>query len=383
MNNEIIACILDKDIKFLHSGQVAKYVFPMDRKTAHQKEISHLIVRLFIVSITPKNQISYLVQKRSKSKNSFPDYFTDSASGHVLYKENLKLGDIEENARRELEEEFGIQRKFIEKIIFFDLITEKEKKSIEIAYLFLGLVKHNAILDPNPMELEPNGSRFYSKPEMVSLLKNEEMIDHSKQIWMKLIKSDLIAKFGFNSKRSIKKNSEKNVALFIGRFQPLHHGHIYILTKVLKSYRKLKIGIGSSQLSKIKSDPFTYEERVKFITSALKKRGIPSERYEIFPIPDIFNANKWVEHVIGIVGEFDTVFSNSDWVRQLFQIKGMSVGEKIEIFKKKYNGSNVRKLISKENKNWKSLVPKEISDLIVDYNGIELIKTLFKKENLI
>jgi nicotinamide mononucleotide adenylyltransferase len=77
------------------------------------------------------------------------------------------------------------------------------------------------------------------------------------------------------------------------------------------------------------------------------------------------------------------MFSNSDWVRKLFQNKGISIGEKIEIFKKKYNGSNVRNLISKENRNWKSLVPKEIAKLIVEYNGIELIKILFKKEDLV
>jgi nicotinamide-nucleotide adenylyltransferase len=382
MSDEIIACILDKDIRFLHSGQVAKYIFPLDRETAHQKNVSHLIIRFFVVSITPKKQILYLIQKRSKSKKTLPDYFTDSASGHVVYKKNLELRDIEEEAKRELEEEFGIHPKSIEKIVFYDLITEEDRKSTEIAYVFLGLVKYNTILNPNPIELEPKESRFYNKSEMQNLFRNEKIVDISKQIWLQLFDTDLRAKFGLDIKKPERKPSIKNNALFIGRFQPFHHGHIYILTKILKSYKKLKIGIGSSQLSKIKSDPFTYEERVNFISSALNERGISPERYEIFPIPDIFKANKWVDHVIAIVGEFDTMFSNSDWVRQLFQNKGIFVGEKIEIFKKKYNGSNVRKLISKENKNWKSLVPKEIANLIVKYNGIELIKTLFKKEDL-
>ncbi len=383
MSDEIIACILDKDIRFLHSGQVAKYIFPLDRETAHQKNVSHLIIRFFVVSITPKKQILYLIQKRSKSKKTLPDYFTDSASGHVVYKKNLELRDIEEEAKRELEEEFGIHPKSIEKIVFYDLITEEDRKSTEIAYVFLGLVKYNTILNPNPIELEPKESRFYNKSEMQNLFRNEKIVDISKQIWLQLFDTDLRAKFGLDIKKPERKPSIKNNALFIGRFQPFHHGHIYILTKILKSYKKLKIGIGSSQLSKIKSDPFTYEERVKFISSALNERGIPPERYEIFPIPDIFNANKWVDHVIAIVGEFDTMFSNSDWVRKLFQNKGISIGEKIEIFKKKYNGSNVRNLISKENRNWKSLVPKEIAKLIVEYNGIELIKILFKKEDLV
>ena len=378
MREEILACILDKNIKFLHSGQIAKYVFPMNREKAHQKEISHLIIRFFIVSFTPQEQILYLIQKRSKFKESFPDYYTDSASGHVIYKTDLKLKDIEEEAKRELEEEFGIPSKSIEKLLFYDLISEEDKKSTEVAYVFLGLVKHNTNLNPDPNELEIKESRFYDKSEMLNLLKNEKLIDHSKQIWTKLLNMDLAAKFGLDIRKTKTKTSKKEIALFIGRFQPLHHGHIFILNKILKNYKKLKIGIGSSQLSKIKSDPFTYEERLNFISSALKERGINPNKFEIFPIPDIFNANKWVDHVISIVGEFNTIFSNSDWVRQLFQNKGRNIGEKIEIFKKKYNGSNVRKLISKENKIWTSLVPKEVVELIEDFNGIERIKTLYK-----
>ena len=378
MNDETIACILDKDIRFLHSGQMTKYIFPMSREEAHLQEISHLIIRFFLVTFTPDGKILYLVQKRSKHRKSFPEYYTDSASGHVLYKKRLRLRDIEEEAKRELEEEFGIAPKSVEKILFYDLISEEDKKSTEVAYVFLGLVKYNVSLHPDPNELEIKESRFYDKSEMTNLFKNEKLIDHSKQIWTILLNMDLAAVFGLDVEKTKKITSKKEIALFIGRFQPLHHGHIFILNKILKNYKKLKIGIGSSQLSKIKSDPFTYEERSNFISSALQKRGINPNRFEIFPVPDLFNLNKWVDHVISIVGEFDTIFSNSDWVRQLFQNKGINVGEKIEIFKKKYNGSNVRKLISKENKKWKSLVPKEIANLIADFNGIERIKSLFK-----
>ncbi len=108
MDEEVIACISDENIKFLHSGQMEKYVFPMQRGEAHKKGISHLIIRLFVITVTPNNQICYLVQKRSMAKKTFPGYYTDSASGHVLYKKNLSLSDIQEEAKRELAEEFGI-----------------------------------------------------------------------------------------------------------------------------------------------------------------------------------------------------------------------------------------------------------------------------------
>ena len=95
MDEEVIACISDENVKFLQSGQIEKYVFPMHRGEAHKKGITHLIIRLFLMTVTPNNQINYLVQKRGKIKKSFPEYYTDSASGHVLYKKNLNLHDIQ------------------------------------------------------------------------------------------------------------------------------------------------------------------------------------------------------------------------------------------------------------------------------------------------
>ena len=82
--------------------------------------------------------------------------------------------------------------------------------------------------------------------------------------------------------------------------------------------------------------------------------------------------------MVSIVGDFDIIYSNSDWVRQLFQNKSYLVGKKLGIFKKKYNASNVRKLISKEKKKWTNLVPKEIANLMKEFKGIERIQSLYE-----
>ncbi|MBY8979425.1 MAG: nicotinamide-nucleotide adenylyltransferase [Candidatus Lokiarchaeota archaeon] len=382
MDEEIIACISDENIKFLHSGQIEKSVFPMHRGDAHKKGINHLIIRVFVITVAPNNQIYYLVQKRSKVKKRFPEYYTDSASGHVLYKKNLNLSDIQEEAKRELTEEFGILPKHLERFIFYDLNSEEDKGSTEIAYVFLGLVNHGIELKPNPNELEVGSSRFYTKSELSAILKNEKSVEYSSLIWNKLLLVDLDEILTLNTSKNKRISSKKDIALFLGRFQPLHHGHIYMFNKILKLYKFIKIGVGSSQFSKTKINPFTYEERVNFITSALNKRGITSQRFSIYPIPDIFNASEWVNHVISIVGSLDAIFSNSDWVRQLFQNEGYTVGEKIGIFKKKYNASHVRKLISKDNRNWTTLVPKEVANLIKDYDGIERIRIVSNKVDL-
>ena len=373
---EILACIDKENIKYLHSGQISKFVFPMERGKAHKEKIPHLIIRFFIITINPKNEILYLVQKRGKNKKSFPNYFTDSASGHVIFKKNLELKDIQKDSLRELEEEFGITSKSIQKIIFYDLGIEEDNYSLEIAYIFFGLVDYNVKLHPNPDELEIEGSKFYNQEQLKNILQNQQSVDYSKKIWKKLLSEDINSLLG---KEKDLKKTPSEIALFIGRFQPLHHGHVYVIKKILKSYNLLKIGIGSSQLSHTINDPFTSDERKQFLIAALKKREISADSYKIFEIPDIFNAHKWPTHVSSIVGEFDTVYSNSDWVRQLFQRNNVNIGEKLVIFKNKFNGSHIRKLMIKDDKGWVRLIPKEVVNLINKFDGIERIKLSNKK----
>jgi len=370
----MLACIDDEHIKYLQSGQISKYLYPIERKKAHEKKITHLVTRLFILSKSPKGEINYLVQKRSKNKSSYPEYYTDSSSGHVLWVKNLNLAKIKKDALRELEEEFGIPSKAIQKVRFYELNEEEDNKTREIGYVFIALVNYGTPLYPDPNELDIEGSRFYNKAELDNLLKNEKSVDHSRKIWRIILNSDVESLF--ENKKELKISRYKNIALFIGRFQPLHHGHIYVLSNILKSYKKVKIGIGSSQLSNTTNDPFTYTERKEFLNAALKKRNISSNRYNIYSIPDIFNADKWVEHVVSIVGEFDAVFSNSDWIRTLFQNKGFRVEKKIVIFKNKFNGSKIRRLIIKNDKSWKPLVPKEVMELIEKFDGINRLNSL-------
>ncbi|MBY8985858.1 MAG: nicotinamide-nucleotide adenylyltransferase [Candidatus Lokiarchaeota archaeon] len=380
METEIVACIKDINIKYLESGQVSKVVFPMERGKAHKQQITHLITRFFIISQAPNGDIKYLVQKRSKNKKEYPEYYTDSSSGHVIWEKNLDLKKIQKDALRELEEEFGIPSRALLHTKFYELNDEKDNKEREISYVFFGLVDYNIDLKPDPDELDIKESRFYERYELEKILENEKSIKYPKKIWKELFNTDTDS--FFENKLESKISHNKNIALFIGRFQPLHHGHIHILMNILKSYKTVKIGIGSSQLSNTFNDPFTNIERQEFIKAALKKRRVFTKRYHLYDIPDIFNAKRWVDHVTSIVGEFDAIFSNSDWIRELFQNKGLRVEKKIVIFKKKFNASSIRRLITKNNKSWKPLVPKEVVELIEKYDGINRLKSLNTTDSL-
>jgi len=374
MEEEILACIKEEDVKYLEAGQISKYVFPMPREKAHKKNVAHLIVRIFIMSITPEGEIEYLVQKRSKNKRSYPEYLTDSASGHVEYKEKIDLDYIRENALRELHEEFGISSEKVQKVLFQGLEREKDNLSPEIAYIFYGLVDYDVELRPDPEELETEGSKFYKKSELEGLMDREDLVDYSREHWIQILNTDIIDLFQEKEKEKI----HHYVGLFIGRFQPFHLGHLFVIEEIMKNYEKVKIGIGSSQRSHTKNDPFTAEERTQFIQDTLDSVGLIS-KYEIFEIPDIFNAEKWVNHVVSIVGYFDEIFSNSEWVRELFKNKGYHVGKELEFKMEEINATRIRRMIANEEEEWQRLVPEEVELLIKKFDGIERLKSLYNE----
>jgi len=164
-------------------------------------------------------------------------------------------------------------------------------------------------------------------------------------------------------------------ALFIGRFQPFHKGHLEVIKNVSKEYDKIIIGIGSSQYSNTKENPFTSEERRKMIKKSLDDINI--KNYEIIMIPDIHNPPKWVDHILSIVSNFNVVISNNSLTKRLFSKKGYVVKETPLYEKNKYSGKEIRKKIIKDEP-WKNLVTHEVYNIIIKIKGIERLKNLEK-----
>lgn len=108
--------------------------------------------------------------------------------------------------------------------------------------------------------------------------------------------------------------------LFIGRFQPFHHGHLSAVQQALVQCDFLTIGIGSSQYNRTEENPFTFEEREKIIRVSLKEAEITEERFHLLALPDIHDNARWPGHVKSLAGDFDTLFmSNTGIVKELFE----------------------------------------------------------------
>jgi len=163
-------------------------------------------------------------------------------------------------------------------------------------------------------------------------------------------------------------------ALFIGRFQPFHNGHLKVIQKASKEYDEIIIGIGSSQYRDALENPFTSEERELMIQRSLDEINI--KNYRIVLIPDIHNPPKWVEHVLSIFSDFDVVLANSSFTKKLFIEAGYNV-EKTELYDRDFLcGKEIRRRINDDEK-WQNLVPSEVSKLISKVDGMNRIKKLF------
>jgi len=169
-------------------------------------------------------------------------------------------------------------------------------------------------------------------------------------------------------------------ALFVGRFQPFHLGHLAAIKTVLKRAEELVIVVGSAEYSHSDKNPFTAGERVEMIRAALKEAGIESGKCIIIPVRDVHIHATWAPFVVSQVPRFDIVFTNEPLTSRLFKEQGYRV-ERIPFFDRtKYSATEIRKRIL-SGKNWKSLVPKSVAELLVKFGGIERIKELAMSDN--
>ena len=169
--------------------------------------------------------------------------------------------------------------------------------------------------------------------------------------------------------------------LFVGRFQPLHKGHLKAMKDILEKIDELIIVIGSSQYSHTINNPFTTGERLVMIRWALTEEGIDSSRYWIIPVPDIHIHMIWVTELIGYTPKFDTVYTNEPLTRRLFIENGFKVKPVLFHRREEYSSTEIRERILSE-ENWEELVPETVAQFIKEINGVERLRDLAKTDKV-
>ena len=167
--------------------------------------------------------------------------------------------------------------------------------------------------------------------------------------------------------------------LFVGRFQPLHKGHLKAMKDILEEVDELVIVVGSSQYSHTIENPFTTGERVVMIRRALSEGRVDSSRYWIIPIPDMHIHMIWVAEVVGYTPKFDIVYTNEPLTRRLFIESGFKVKPVPFHLREEYSSTEIRHRIL-HRKDWEELVPEAVARFIKEIDGAERLRDLAKTD---
>ena len=171
-------------------------------------------------------------------------------------------------------------------------------------------------------------------------------------------------------------------ALFVGRFQPFHMGHLKALQHILKENDEVVIIVGSSQISHEKRNPFTTGERIEMIRRALREAGVEPDRYIIIPVPDVEAHSTWVSQVESYTPRFDVVYTNEPLTARLFKEAGYEV-RPIPFFDREvYSATEIRRRIL-AGEEWSSLVPRSVYEFIKEIGGDERIRDLNKTDKVV
>lgn len=154
-------------------------------------------------------------------------------------------------------------------------------------------------------------------------------------------------------------NVEYKVGLVIGRFQPFHIGHLYLIKKAIENVENLVIVVGSTNISD-ENNPFNFEDRKKYIESSLKKHKLTNRVKKIVPIDDYPNNDDlWLEELKKKTGQFDVSFGNNEWVNGILENRGVKVIRFPFYERHKYEGVRIREEM-KRSKNPEEFLKKHL-----------------------
>ena len=157
----------------------------------------------------------------------------------------------------------------------------------------------------------------------------------------------------------------EKIGLIIGRFNPLHVGHEYLINYALSKCDKLLIFIGSANKNLSLSNPFSYEEREMMLKSVFDNRII------VAPLNDIGvgNVPAWGNYIISSALNY---VSNVDFFFYGDEAKcNLWFDEKAKKNNKKFYSRRIEKVV-KLLITMRRLIIRETSCKAVSYNSESL-----------
>src|SRR5579862_5927631 len=100
------------------------------------------------------------------------------------------------------------------------------------------------------------------------------------------------------------------IGLVIGRFQPFHNGHEFLIKSSLEFCDKIIIGIGSAN-KKNKKNPWSANKRRHMIEEFIKKNKYENRIVKIINLNDDPDDDVWFEKLYKKTGPFQVTLGNN------------------------------------------------------------------------
>ena len=167
---------------------------------------------------------------------------------------------------------------------------------------------------------------------------------------------------------------DMKVGILIGRFQPLHKGHVNAIEFARDNSERLFVIVGSAEKSNQERNPFSFEERKRMIGLALKGKKL-QDNISIVPINDARNHTEWIKSIKNTIGEYNLIFTNDELTEKLFKEDGAEVLNVPLQDRNELSATEVRKRLELD-KEWESLVTPEIARYLKEINAVERMKSI-------
>ena len=183
-------------------------------------------------------------------------------------------------------------------------------------------------------------------------------------------------------------------AIYCGRFQPPHHGHLASLVKGLKYAEKVCLGIRNVELSF--RNPLTPSEVkecwirlleslnlcdyviIKIIPDFPKNIPLPIDDKVIYRGHLLIDWAKKVEKIFETTPKHDVFIGNKPHMVLAFNLLGYVVisGHRSVYRTIDVSATEIRNLILSRNEKWKKLLPKPVVNYLEEINIYERLKSL-------
>ncbi len=164
------------------------------------------------------------------------------------------------------------------------------------------------------------------------------------------------------------------IGILVGRFQPLHKGHIEAIEFAENNSDKLYIIVGSAEKSNQKRNPFTFEERKKMIELAMIDRKL-HESITIVPINDANNHTEWILSIKNVIGAYNIIFTNDEVTEKLFNKDETKVINVPLLDRNALSATEVRRRLELDEK-WETLVIPTVVNYLKEIKAVKRIKSI-------